>query len=100
MGWSPRNLRRHTGSMNRSFTVPSEADIGFHTVQFTFEDNNACGHLQSTCVFDIKVMCRYCPTCVYYENRSPGGLPYPSTRLLVLALRLAPMWTMLKRTAP
>ncbi|MBL0128691.1 MAG: choice-of-anchor L domain-containing protein [Flavobacteriales bacterium] len=57
--------------------VPSESDIGYHTVQFTFEDNNACGTLQSTCIYNIKVMCRYCPVCVYYENRSPGGLPLP-----------------------
>lgn len=57
--------------------IPGEADIGFHTVQFTFTDNNACGTLQSTCLFNIKVMCRYCPSCVYYENRSPSGLPLP-----------------------
>lgn len=57
--------------------VPSESDIGFHSVEFTFTDNNACGTLESTCQFNIKVMCRYCPTCVYYENRSPGGLPLP-----------------------
>jgi len=57
--------------------LPSEGDIGFHTMVFEVEDNNVCGQLDNTCEFDIKVMCRYCPVCVYYENRSPGGLPLP-----------------------
>jgi hypothetical protein len=56
---------------------PTENDIGYHTISFQVQDNNVCGPLTSTCQYDVKVMCRYCPTCVYYENRTPSGLPLP-----------------------
>lgn len=57
--------------------TPSENDIGYHIISFQVQDNNVCGPLTSTCQYNVKVMCRYCPTCVYYENRTPSGLPLP-----------------------
>lgn len=59
------------------FWQPTDADLGFYTLEVTVIDNNVCGILSSTCVFNIKVICRYCPIDVYYENRTPGGLPLP-----------------------
>ena len=58
--------------------LPSENDLGFHTVVFGVQDNNVCDDLYNTCEYTVKVICRYCPVCVYYENRSPSGLPLPT----------------------
>lgn len=57
--------------------TPGLSDIGQYTMEATATDNNACSWLESTCLFNIKVVCAFCPICVYYENRSPSGLPLP-----------------------
>jgi len=56
---------------------PNDDDLGFYSIVVTVTDNNVCGALSGTCEFNVKVICEYCPICVYYENRSPGGLPLP-----------------------
>lgn len=58
--------------------TPSIADVGFHTVEVTLEDNNTCGVQSTICTITIKVVCDFCPVRVYYENRSPDFYPLPA----------------------
>jgi hypothetical protein len=44
----------------------------------TATDLNVCDDEGTQCIFDIKVVCDFCPISVFYENRSPGGLPLPA----------------------
>lgn len=57
--------------------TPSYSDLGYHSFEVTATDLNVCGSLSSTCLFTIKVVCHFCPISVFYENRSPDGLPLP-----------------------
>lgn len=58
--------------------TPTLNDIGSYSFTVTATDNNQCGLLTSECIFDIKVVCDFCPISVFYENRTPGGLPLPA----------------------
>lgn len=58
--------------------TPTLSDIGTYSFVTTAQDDNACGSARNTCTFDIKVVCDFCPISVFYENRSPGGLPLPA----------------------
>jgi hypothetical protein len=57
--------------------TPTADDIGFHTLETNLSDDNVCGPLSSTCTINIKVVCDFCPIRVFYERRSPDGLPLP-----------------------
>lgn len=58
--------------------TPTVDDIGYHTIELTLSDDNTCGPLSTTCTITIKVVCEFCPIRVFYERRSPGGLPLPA----------------------
>ncbi len=73
--WTTNNSPQQTGSF---CWTPSNGDIGYHSFDIQVEDNNACGESVGIFTFNIKVVCDYCPLCIYYENRTPQGLPLPS----------------------
>jgi len=56
----------------------NNSDIGIHTFTVTVTDNNVCGAESATYIFTVKVVCSFCPTIVYYENRTPSNNPLPS----------------------
>lgn len=57
--------------------TPGVADIGFHSFNVTLQDENVCGFDTSQFGVRIKIVCAYCPVSVFYERRSPTGLPLP-----------------------
>jgi len=48
---------------------------GEYNVNIYLEDNNACGKLTSTYTFHIVVVCKTCPICYDFENRTPDNDP-------------------------
>lgn len=53
-------------------TPPGEYTFTLHT-----DDQNACIPLTGTFTFRIIVVCRYCPICINYEDRTPYNDPLP-----------------------
>jgi len=58
--------------------TPTELHYGENHFTINLSDNNACGELTNTYTFTIIVTCPLCPTCVYYENRTPELDPLPA----------------------
>ncbi|MCH2229447.1 MAG: T9SS type A sorting domain-containing protein [Crocinitomicaceae bacterium] len=50
---------------------------GSYYYNLNVKDNNACNVGEKDFTFKIIVICDQCPTCLYYENRTPTTTPLP-----------------------